>query len=294
MTQETSGNTVSRLLLGQHLRQLREQRGIHSEDAAGEVGVARATLWRMEKGDNRCRYKPGDVEMLGRLYGADQATVQNLIDLAKATRARSWIAAYRDMLPDLLETYIDLEGYATRIRVYAASLVPDLLQDEDYAKVLIRASRHLSNIDVRKHTQIRMNRQRVLTEDPAATTFEFIIDEAVLGRTIGEPTIMLAQLRQLLGSADLPNVTIRMVPYRAGMYAGLETSSFAILEFPTDPQFGSLPATVHITRLGEHLLLDKKRDVEAYEERWNDIRAHTLDDRTSKHLIQETIQQFEQ
>lgn len=293
MAPETTGNTVSRLLLGQHLRQLREQRGIHSEDAAGEVGVARATLWRMEKGDSRCRYKPGDVEMLGRLYGADQATLQTLIDLAKATRARSWIAAYRDMLPALLETYIDLEGYATRMRVFAAGLVPDLLQDEDYAKVLIRSSRHLSNIDVRKHTQIRMNRQRVLTEDPESTLFEFIIDEAVLGRTVGEPTIMLAQLRQLLDSAELPNVTVRMVPYRAGMYAGLETGSFAILEFPTDPQFGSLPTTVHITRLGEHLLLDKKRDVEQYEERWNDIRAHTLDNRTSKHLIMETIQQFE-
>jgi transcriptional regulator with XRE-family HTH domain len=289
-----AGNTVSRLLLGQHLRQLREQKGIHSEDAAGEVGVARATLWRMEKGDNRCRYKPGDVEMLGRLYGADKGTVTNLVDLAKATRARSWIAAYRDILPAALETYIDLESFATRMRVYSTALVPDLLQDEDYAKVLIRASRHLSNIDVRKHTQIRMNRQRVLTEDPTRTTFEFIIDEAVLSRGIGEPAITVQQLRQLVAASQLPNVTFRVVPYRAGMYAGLETGSFTLLEFPTDPQFGSLPTTVHVNRLGEHQLLDKARDVEQYEERWNDIRAHTLDDRTSRHLVLETIQQFEQ
>lgn len=293
MPEEMAGNTVSRLLLGQHLRQLREQKGIHSEDAAGEVGVARATLWRMEKGDNRCRYKPGDVEMLGRLYGADKGTVQNLIDLAKGTRARSWIAAYRDILPTALETFIDLESFATRIRVYATALVPDLLQDEDYAKVLIRASRHLSNIDVRKHTQIRMNRQRVLTEDPTRTTFEFIIDEAVLSRGIGEPAIMVQQLRQLIAISELPNVTFRVVPYRAGMYAGLETGSFTILEFPTDPQFGSLPTTIHVNRLGEHQLLDKARDVEQYEERWNDIRAHTLDDRTSRHLLLETIHQYE-
>jgi transcriptional regulator with XRE-family HTH domain len=285
MAEEKTGNTVSRLLLGQHLKQLREQKGIHSEDAAAEVGVARATLWRMEKGDNRCRYKPGDVEMLGRLYGADRTTVQTLIDLAKATRARSWIAAYRDLLPDIQETFIDLEGYATRVRVYVNALVPDLLQDEDYAKVLIRSSRHLSNVDVRKHTQIR---------EPAQTTFDFIIDEAVLSRTIGEPAVMLQQLRQLVDNGELPNVTIRVVPYRAGMYSGLEAGSFAILEFPTDAQFGSLPTTVHVSRLGDHQLLDKRRDIDTYEERWNDIRAHTLDNRTSRQLILETIEQFEQ
>jgi transcriptional regulator with XRE-family HTH domain len=62
-----SGSTP-RLLIGQRLRQLRKNKGIQTELAAVEPGVARATLWRFEKGDNRCRYKTGDVERLGRLY----------------------------------------------------------------------------------------------------------------------------------------------------------------------------------------------------------------------------------
>ncbi len=61
---------------------------------------------------------PGDVEMLGRLYGADRKTVRSLIDLIRATRTRRWAAGYRDMLPDIVGRSIDLEGYACRIRYY--------------------------------------------------------------------------------------------------------------------------------------------------------------------------------
>ncbi len=72
-----ASGSVSRLLIGQQLRQLRKRKGIHTEIAAAEVGVARATLWRIEKGDNRCRYKVGDMEMLGRLYGANRDASQH-------------------------------------------------------------------------------------------------------------------------------------------------------------------------------------------------------------------------
>jgi transcriptional regulator with XRE-family HTH domain len=171
---------VSRLLLGRQLRRLRERKGLRAERVAAEVGVARATLWRMETGGSRCRYKPGDVEMLGRLYGADRDTIQGLVGLIKTTRARSWVAAYRDVLPDTVATCIDLESYACRIRHYAAGMMPDLLQHEGYARVLCRASHRMGN--VRKYTQIRIHRQAILTRQPVTATFEFILDEAVLRR----------------------------------------------------------------------------------------------------------------
>jgi transcriptional regulator with XRE-family HTH domain len=137
------------MLLGQHLRRLREDKSIHSEDAAVEVGVARATLWRMEKGDARCRYKPGDVERLARLSGADTDLIETLLRLAKATRRRGWLMSYRDLLPDTMATAIELEGYAVRVRCYADALVPDLLQIEDYATAQLKSSR-MSAIDVRR------------------------------------------------------------------------------------------------------------------------------------------------
>jgi transcriptional regulator with XRE-family HTH domain len=293
MSEETAGNNVSRLLLGQRLRQLRERSGIHAEDAAAEVGVARATLWRMEKGDSRCRYKPGDVEMLGRLYGSDRETIDVLTGLAKATRTRSWVNAYHDVIPESLEMYIDLEGYASRAHCYLSLLVPDLLQTEDYAKATIAWPHQLTNAEVRRRTQVRLKRQAVLGRRQAtAAEFQFILDEAVLTRAIGDPGIMVEQLRKINEVGRLPNVTIRVVPFGAGMYAGLEIGPFGLLVFPKSPHFGSLPTTAYLERLGEQVFLDKPKDVESYQERWDDVAAHALDEAASRDLIEQAAQRF--
>lgn len=280
------GSAVARLLLGNHLKQLRERKGIHSEDAAAEVGVARATLWRMESGDNRCRYKPGDVELLARFYEADKDVIDNLIQLSRNTRKRSWAAAYRDILSNNVETHIDLEAYAARIRCYASSLVPDLLQDADYARALFGSSRWLTALGVRQHTQIRLHRQDILDRVPQAASFEFLIDEAALCRMILRPEGMTAQLTTISGRAAQPAVSVRVVPYRTGMHRGLETGPFDILEFPKDPQFGGLPTTAtHLDLSGHQVTVDKPTDIDQYEEWWHDIAAHALDEKASRQLI---------
>jgi hypothetical protein len=194
--------------------------------------------------------------------------------LIKTTRARSWVAAYRDVLPDTVATCIDLESYACRVRHYAAGMMPDLLQHEGY-------------------TQIRIHRQAILTRQPVTATFEFILDEAVLRRAIGEPSTMTEQLRRLGQLADLPNVTIRVVPYRAGMHPGLETNSFEIMEFPTDSRYGGLPTTVYVGRLGEHVLLDKPEETGPYEASWDDICAPALDEMTSRTFIGDLVRELE-
>lgn len=281
------GSTVARLFLGHRLKSMRERRGIHTEDAAAEAGVARATLWRMEKGDTRCRYKPGDVEVLARLYGADQETIDKLVYLAKATRAPSWLANYRDVLADIQETYIDLEGYALRVRCYANAVIPDLLQIVEYASAQLLASRTLADVQARKIAQLRVRRQHILTRDGQDTKFEFILDEAALRREVGKPAVMAAQLARVMHVARLVDVSVRVVPHRVGMYPGLESGPFTILIFPEDEQFGQLPTNVYLHRLGEHQLLDKPLEVDRYEEQWDDARAFTLDQGGSLRQIAE-------
>jgi hypothetical protein len=196
----------------------------------------------MEKGDSRCRYKPGDVELLARFYGADERTSEALVQLAKRTRQRSWPASYRELLTPVQEMYLDLEGYATRIRCYVTALVPELLQTEDYAKALIRSSPLLRTYDADKHVRIRMRRQEILTRSPQPARVEFLIDETALRRVIGVPRVTAAQLRALVDRAALPNVSVRVIPHRAGMYPTLEIGAFTILDFPTDNVFGGCPA----------------------------------------------------
>lgn len=48
-----------------------------------------------------------------------------------------------------------------------------------------------------------------------------VIDELALHHPIAESGVMRRQLRHLMESADRPNVTLRVVPLRVGLHAGL-------------------------------------------------------------------------
>jgi transcriptional regulator with XRE-family HTH domain len=294
MPEDTAGSYVPRLLLGQRLKELREQSGVGAQDAADEVGIARATLWRMEKGDRKTRYKPGDVEMLARIYGADHDTIDLLSGLAKSTKGKSWFSAFRDVLPANFEMYIDLETYANRIRWYDGELVPGLMHTEDYARVVIGSRRRLTNSEVRKRAQVRMTRQKLLTRrQPRAARFEFVVDEAVLVRPLGGATVMAEQLAHLLKLGELPNVAIRVVPFSAGMHLGLETGRFEVLDFPKNPRIGSPPTTVFVEQSAGDLFLDGPKEIELYEETFNDLLDRALGEAASRDLIDEAARRFD-
>lgn len=289
MVREMAGNGAARVLLGYCLKRLRERSGIHAEQAAAEAGVARATLWRMEIGDRRCRYKPGDVEVLGRLYRVDDEVLQILIELAKATRERTWVGAYRHLISGVDETFIGLEEYASRVRCYANVLVPDLLQTRQYAEEPVGASRSLCIPDVRALTQLRMDHQRVLTRKPQPGRFEFVVDESVLRRGL-EPAVMAAQLEALADWARMPEVSLRVVPHRKGMYPTLQAGPFTIMEFPVERPFGGLPSSVYVSRLSQETLIDGPEDVRRYEQQWDDARANALEEDASVRMIGEILE----
>ena len=59
----------------------------------------------------------------------------------------------------------------------------------------------------------------------------FILDEAVIQRTIGDKKLGRAQIAQLITMANRPHVTIQIVPFSLGMYVGM-AENYAIFSFP--------------------------------------------------------------
>ena len=85
--------------------------------------------------------------------------------------------------------------------------------------------------EVDQRVQARRERQALLQgADPLQVWA--IMDEAVLRRSVGSPTVMVDQVQRLIDSAVLPSVTIQMIPYAAGAHPGM-SGSFILLEFPT-------------------------------------------------------------
>lgn len=293
MGEEPGGSYVPRLLLGQQLKLLREQSCLDVAEALADTGISRSTLWRLENGNPRARYKPGDIEVLARTYGADRETADVLVGLAKATKLASWFGGFREVLPSGFEMYIELEAYASRIRWYHSELVPGLLETEDYARVVIGSRRRLTNSEVRRRAEVRMFRQRVLTRrQPPAARFEFVIDEAVLRRPLGGPEVMTGQLSHLARLTELPNVVVRVVPWTAGMHLGLDTGKFEILDFPPNPRLSRPPTTVFVEQPAGDLFLDSDREVEPYEEASIDLLDRALDEEGSRAFIDDMAERF--
>ena len=98
---------------------------------------------------------------------------------------------------------------------------------------------------------------------------------------------MTDQFRSLLRVGRLPNVSIRVLPLRAGLHRGATAGgSFTILDFPDlGNARGAEPSTVYSDGLTGALYLDKPAEVAAYGNLWASIVAASLDESQSMRLI---------
>src|SRR5450756_1721520 len=269
--------TVLRMLLGAQLRRLREAAGISAEKAGYEIRASRSKISRMETG--RVGFKTRDIEDLLTLYGATGGQQRSeVLALARQSSAPDWWAKYGDILPAWFETYIGLESAAVTIRSFEVQFVPGLFQTEDYARAVTQLGHHSASADeIDRRVALRIKRQDLLTR-PGPPRFWAVMDEAVLRRPYGGATVMRTQLRRLAEAAELPHVTLQVVPFARGGHAGA-SGAFSILRF----QERDLPDVVYLEQPTSALYLDQRPDVEHYLEVVDQLSGEALtpDDTTA-------------
>jgi transcriptional regulator with XRE-family HTH domain len=254
------GPTVLRILLGSQLRKLRESRRISRERAGWEIRASESKISRMELG--RVGFKERDVADLLTLYGVTDARERAiLLSLAREANTPGWWHRYGDVLLPWFQSYLDLEAAAALIRTYEVQFVPGLLQIPDYARaVVLLGYGGTDGQDIARRVDLRIQRQQLLTRpDPAPPHLWAVLDEAVLRRPIGGPEVMRAQIAALIDATQLPNVTLQVVPFRAGGHAAAG-GAFTLLRFP-EPD---LPDVVYLEHLTSALYLDKRDDLDLY------------------------------
>ena len=252
------GPTALRMLLGAHLRRLREAQGISRATAGWEIRASESKISRLELG--RVGFKERDVKDLLEFYGVDDDDErERLLDLARDANNPGWWHRVGDVLPSWFQSYVGLEATAAMIRSYEVQFVPGLLQTEDYAReVVLLGHGHASPREIEHRVELRVSRQKLLTriEPPR---FWAVVDEAVLRRQIGGPEVMRPQLEHMLKAIELPNVRIQIIPFALGGHAAAG-GAFSILRFPDV----ELPDVVYIEQLTSALYLDKRDDVDQY------------------------------
>jgi Domain of unknown function (DUF5753) len=126
--------------------------------------------------------------------------------------------------------YPRLEIDAAVVHDYQLAYVPGLLQTAEYARAVFRGFRpQRTEAELDRHLQVRLLRQRRLTEDPPLELVA-IVDEMVLRRLVGGVEVMRDQLRHLMRQTALPSVCFQAMPVSVGVHQGMN-GSFTVLGF---------------------------------------------------------------
>ena len=104
-----------------------------------------------------------------------------------------------------------------------------------------------------------------------------VIDESVFARAIGGPDVMATQTQHLL---DLPNVTVRVLPFAAGLRRA-HMGHFMILKIPA--ALGS--DLVYIEGHAGETVLENESDVDLYRDVFDDVLARALDVGATREVI---------
>ncbi|MFF3910794.1 Scr1 family TA system antitoxin-like transcriptional regulator [Streptomyces sp. NPDC001848] len=211
-------NVSAMKMLGVQLGTARRAAGYTQGSLARELMVDEETIASIEQG--RRPLKPDLADALDELLdtkGLLTAGVANLPEI--------------DQFPMWAELYIHHEREAISLSWYDATVLPGLLQTEDYARAVLRERVPAYDEDeVETRTAARVERQEILHRK-VPPTLSFVVWEPVLYLSIGSPSVRSEQLRHLRAIAELPGLALQFLPLSSPHHAGLN-GPFTLLETP--------------------------------------------------------------
>ena len=152
----------------------------------------------------------------------------DLLDAVRAASKPSWFTTYgvQDM------GYTDAETEASHVLTYRGHAVarPAARREIHPRPVRQRATPPKYAKEVDNQVAVRRIRQQRLTSEDNPLELVAVIDEAALLREIGGPAVLREQLDHLIMMAELPSVTLQVLPLRTCPVFALD-GGFTLLGF---------------------------------------------------------------
>ncbi|MFG3286486.1 DUF5753 domain-containing protein [Streptomyces sp. NPDC048111] len=183
-----------------------------------------------------------------------------------------------DLIPAWAEEYMDLEREAVALSWFENQVLPGLLQTENYARaVFLSKVPAMSGDEIGAQVAARLERQEILhrREPP---TISFVIAQAVLMDRIGGAQVFRGALHHLRQCADLPGLTLQVMPVGLTRHAALD-GPFTVLETPDHQHLGYTE-----TQRGSQIISDPD-EVSILAQRYAMLRTQALNTDESKGLL---------
>jgi transcriptional regulator with XRE-family HTH domain len=283
---DSTSPLVLRRRLGTELRNARQEKNLTQEQVATAMVWSPSKVIRIENAASSIGIN--DLRALLQLYNiADQRQTAELVALATEARKRTWWRSYSNVAPSSLIELVEYESAASSVKQFEITYIPGILQTEEYARAVLdnfygdtpHSERVAALVELRTKRQDRLNQ-----ED--APRFSFILDEPVIHRLVGGPSVMRRQIRRLSEAAELPNVTIEIVPLSVGLHPGV-SGSFEIM------QLADASDEYVVYREGSrHEISDDPTETQRYLERYKRIKEVSLGPADSVPLLRKTADEM--
>jgi transcriptional regulator with XRE-family HTH domain len=219
-------------LFADELKAHRAARGWTQADVAAKTSYSESLIAQVE-----ARFKaasPDLAKALDRAFSTPGFTEDDGGEPGRPGTFGRIVVRLRNLpFPASFQSFATYESEAVALNTYQHSLIPGLLQSEDYARAILETRPNTTPEEVEEQLRGRLDRQAVLTRhDPPAPMLLALIDEGVLHRPVAPRAVMRAQFSHLIEMSRRPNVTIQIVPYGAGGHTGL-LGAFSVAETGT-------------------------------------------------------------
>ncbi|MFJ3900902.1 Scr1 family TA system antitoxin-like transcriptional regulator [Streptomyces sp. NPDC090025] len=201
-------NPVTRKEYGEELRRRREAAGLTQDQLSELTIISRSHLAHMEAG--RRRPSPDDAKRLDRELKAGEFFQRFLPTLDGKAVAEHFAEA------------LEFEGEAIVIREYAPKVVPGILQTAAYAAEVLNSGSTPKSDEERDQLLVtRLERAQIL-EDFDSPVVWVLLDEAVIRRPVGGPSVMCEQLRHIVALGESRRIRVHVLPFSVGYHALIE------------------------------------------------------------------------
>ncbi|MFD4034991.1 Scr1 family TA system antitoxin-like transcriptional regulator [Streptomyces sp. NPDC058637] len=260
-----------RALLGAELRHRREAAGLSQEELGTPLFVSGSFIGQLEAGTRRMQ--ADQAQKLDEVLGADGFFTRNCVALKQSK------------YPDHFAEAAEAEAVAETIREYSPLLVPGLLQAEVYARTVFQGYRPTAPEEtIDELVAARIERAGLLVH-PTTPMVWTVLDEAVLRRKVGGPSVMAEALHHLTRLIHQRRIIVQVLPFSAGGHAAMG-GPLKLMAFP------DAPPLAYLDGLGSGQLLDDPAAVRAYELTYDLLVASALSPEASLALIESVAEDY--
>lgn len=266
-----------RIDFGKALKAYRTRAGLHTKDLDQdpELDWHAGKASRIESGGRTVvAAEAARLVVLLKLSADERTQFLQLASAAKEKTAPAHVA-------DFAASYVTFERVAKAIDYYGDLLIPGIAQSPAYARAVLLCS---GSAGIEGRFADRMDRQKVLVRE-SPPDVRIVLGEAALHQKLGGTEGLREALEHLRSLQQMPNVSIRVVPFSAGGHRMLGTSYHRV-EIDGEKR-------VYIEGLTKATYIHEADEVRLYETEFQRLlTGAALDDDASATMLAKRIQQL--